>query len=57
MKNLPLLLAVLGLVLVVLAIVVRIPGGLLFSPRGVLEFAQAMLLSSIAIGIAALVKK
>jgi len=57
MKNLPLVLAITGLVLLVMAVLIRIPGGLLFSPRGILEFTQAVLLTAIAFGIVSLGKK
>lgn len=54
MRKFPLALAVAGLALIVLAVVVRIPNGILFSPRSVLEFAQVILLASVALGVAAL---
>jgi len=57
MKSLPMVLAVAGLALVVLAVLVRIPNGILFSPRSVLEFAQVILLASVALGVASMSKK
>jgi len=41
-----------GLALVILSFVIRIPGGLAFSARGVIEFAQMVLLLGICFGIA-----
>ncbi|HNV86087.1 MAG TPA: hypothetical protein PKL97_03860 [Candidatus Omnitrophota bacterium] len=57
MKNLPLVLAIVGLVLLVMSTLIRIPGGLLFSPRGILEFTQAVLLTAIAFGVIGQAKK
>lgn len=52
MKNIPKLCAWVGLALVILTAVLRVPGGLGFSARGVIEFTQMILLLGICFGVA-----
>ena len=52
MKNLPLICAIVGLVVLTLSVLARIQGGFLFSARGGLELAQSILLFAIALGVA-----
>lgn len=58
MKNVAKVLAYSGLVLIVVSLILRFPGGgMIFSPRGILEFTQAVLLLSIALAVTSCEKK
>jgi len=56
-NQIPKILAWIGLALLIVSFLIRLPGGFQFSTRGLMEFTQTVLLVGICLGVAQLQKK